>query len=157
MTTINHINHMKNKALFLFLVSVGIIAAGCEKKRTASEQLDRVQAKTADVAQDMRDYTYVQKDEFLAKMRSQLADLNRELDELAAKVEKSSATVRADAQLRIDALRGQTARLNRQLDDATNASESSWDKFKADVRRTHDASKEDFKQARQWLSEKIAP
>lgn len=26
-----------------------------------------------------------------------------------------------------------------------------------DVRRTHDASKEDFKRARQWLSEKIAP
>ena len=148
---------MKNQALFLMLVSATVLATGCDKKRTASEQLDRVQAKTADVAQDMRDYTYSQKDEFLAKMRTQLADLNRELDELAAKVEKSTATVKADAQPRIDALRDQTARLNRQLDDASNATESSWDKFKADVRRTHDASKEDFKQARQWLSEKIAP
>jgi len=157
MTTINHSNHMKNKAHILFLVSVGIIAAGCEKKRTTSGQLDRVQTKTAEVAQDMRDSTFAEKDEFLVKMRSQLADLNRELDELAAKVEKSSATVRTDARPRIDALREQTARLNRQLDDATNATESSWDKFKADVRRTHDASKEDFKQARQWLSEKVAP
>ena len=157
MTTNNRRTNMKNQALFLMLVSATVLATGCDKKRTASEQLDRVQAKTADVAQDMRDYTYAQKDEFLAKMRTQLADLNRELDELAAKVEKSSATVRADAQPRIDALRDQTARLNRQLDDASNATESSWDKFKADVRRTHDASKEDFKQARQWLSEKIAP
>ena len=139
------------------LVSATVIATGCDKKPTASEQLDRVQTKTADVAQDMRDYTYSQKDEFIAKMRTQLADLNRELDELAAKVEKSSATVRADAQPRIDALRDQTARLNRQLDDASNATESSWDKFKADVRRTHDASEEDFRRARQWLSEKIAP
>jgi len=148
---------MKNQALSLILISATVIAPGCDKKRTASEQLDRVQAKTADVAQDMRDYPYAHKDQFLTKMRSQLADLNRELDELAAKVEKSSATVRTDAQPRIDALREQTARLNRQLDDATNATESTWDKFKADVRRTHDASKEDFKQARQWLSQKIAP
>ena len=148
---------MKNKTLFLILVSATVIATGCDKKRTASEQLDRVQDKTADVAQDMRDYTYGQKDDFIAIMRSQLADLNRELDELAAKVEKSPATVRAEAQPRIDALREQTARLNRKLDDATNATESSWDKFKADVRRTHDASEEDFRRARQWLSEKIAP
>ena len=148
---------MKKQALSLILISAAVIATGCDKKRTASEQLDRVQEKTADVAQDMRDYTYGQKDEFLAKMRSQLAGLNRELDELAAKVEKSSSTVRAEAQPRIDALRNQTARLNKQLDDASNATESSWDKFKIDVRRTHDASEEEFRRARQWLSEKIAP
>jgi len=157
MTTNNILNNMKNKTLFLMLVSATVIATGCDKNRTASEQLDRVQAKTADVAQDMKDYTYSQKDEFIAKMRTQLAGLNRELDELAAKVEKSTATVKADAQPRIDALRDQTARLNKQLDEAANATESSWDKFKADVRKTHEASKEDFKQARKWLSEKIAP
>jgi uncharacterized protein YpmS len=157
MTTTNHINHMKNKALFLFLISAGIIAAGCEKKRTTSEQLDRVQMKTAEVAQDMRDYTFAEKDAFVAKMRAELAELNRDLDELAAKVEKSSAAVKSDAQTRIAGLRVHTARLNKQLDEATNATVSNWDKFKADVRRTSDASQEEFKQARQWLSEKIAP
>ena len=148
---------MKNKALLLFLISAGVIAAGCEKKRTAAERLDRVQAKTAEVAQDMRDYTFAEKDEFVVKVRAQLADLNRELDELAAKVEKSSAAVKGDAQPRIAGLREHTARLNQQLDEATNATASNWDKFKADVRKTHDASKEEFKEARQWLSDKIAP
>jgi hypothetical protein len=42
---------MKNKALFLMLISATVIATGCDKKRTASEQLDRVQTKTA---QDLR-------------------------------------------------------------------------------------------------------
>lgn len=157
MTTTNHINNMKNKALFLFLVSAGVFAAGCEKKHTTSEQLDRVQTKTAEVAQDMRDYTFAEKDEFVAKMRAQLAELNRELDELAAKVEKSSAAVKSDAQGRIAGLREHTARLNKQLDEATNATVSNWDKFKADVRKTSDASKQEFKEARQWLSDKIAP
>ncbi len=148
---------MKNKALLLMLISAAVIAAGCDKKRTASEQLDRVQTKTAEVAQDMRDYTFAQKSEFVESMRAQLAELNRELDALAARVEQSSAAVKADAQPRIDALREQTARMNQQLDEATNATESSWNKFKVEVRKTHDASKEEFKQARQWLSEKIAP
>ena len=139
------------------LVSATVITTGCEKKRTAAEQLDRVQAKTADVAQDIKDYTYSQKDAFVANMRIQLAELNRELDELSARIVKSTAKVKADAQPRIEALRNQTARLNKQLDDATNATESNWDKFQADVRKAHDASKEDFKQARQWLSDNIAP
>ena len=157
MTTTNHINHMKNKVRFLFLISAGIIAAGCEKKRTTSEQLDRVQTKTAEVAQDMRDFTFAEKDEFVAKMRSELAELNRNLDELAAKVEKSSTAVKSDAQARIARLREHTARLNKQLDEATNATVSDWDKFKADVRKTGDASRQEFKEARQWLSDKIAP
>ena len=121
MTTTNHINHMKNKALFLFLITAGILAVGCEKKRTTSEQLDRVQTKTAEVAQDMRDFTFAEKDEFVAKMRAELAELNRNLDELSAKVEKSSTAVKSDAQARIAGLREHTARLNKQLDEATDA------------------------------------
>lgn len=148
---------MKIKALSLVLISAAVMTAGCDKKQTASQQLDNLQAKTAEVAQDMQEYSFAQKDEFVATMRTQLAALNRELDELAARTERSSAAVKADAQPRIDALRKQTATLNRQLDDAATATESGWDRFKADVRKTHEASKEEFKQARQWLSEKIAP
>ena len=148
---------MKNKALLLTVISAAFISAGCDKKTTTSQKLDKVQQKTAEVAQDMREYTFAQKTEFVETMRAQLADLNRELDELAAKVAKSSDAVKTDAQPRIDALRAQAARLNKQLDEASNATESGWDAFKVDVRKTYDASKQDFKQARQWLSEKIAP
>ena len=60
---------MKNQALFLMLVCAAVIATGCDKKRTAFGQLDRVQAKTADVAQDMRNDTYAQKDEVSEQTR----------------------------------------------------------------------------------------
>jgi hypothetical protein len=153
----NLITYMKHKAIFLTLVAAAIAVAGCDKHRTTSQQLDRVQEKTATATQDMVDYSYAQKDEFVAKMRAQLANLNRELDELAAKVERATTAVKADAQPRIQALRIQTARLNRQLDEAASATESGWDKFKAEVHKAHDESKQEFSRARQWLSEKIAP
>jgi small-conductance mechanosensitive channel len=157
MATTLYINTMKKKTHILLLLCTAAITVGCDKNRTASEQLDRVQEKTADVAQDMKDFTFAQKEEFVTKMRAELAALNSELDELAAKVERSSSAVKADAQPRIDVLRERTAQLNQQLDEATNATESNWNKFKADIRATSDRAKEEFKQARLWLSEKIAP
>ena len=157
MTTPTNLTTMKNNALILMLASATVFAVGCDKKRSTSAQLDTVQEKTADVAQDMKDYPFAEKNEFVTKMRAHLADLNRDLDELAAKVTHATAAVKAEAQPRIEALRERTAHLNQQLDEATNASAPRWDQFKAEVRKAHDASREDFKQARQWLSEKIAP
>ncbi len=47
--------------------------------------------------------------------------------------------------------------MNQQLDEARNATESTWDSVKAGSRKTWDAMKNDFQQARQWASDKIAP
>lgn len=157
MKEINHSKHMKIKTPFLILLAAAAIVAGCDKKRTTSQQLDRVQTKTAEVGQNIKDYTFTEKDEFVKAGRTQLAELNRDLDELAARVEESSAAVKAEAQPRIETLRGQTAHLNKQLDEATNSTESSWDKFKAEVGKTQAVSKEEFNKARQWLSDKVAP
>ena len=148
---------MKHTTRSLMLIAAAVIATGCDKKQTASEQLDKVQTKTAEVAQNIKDYSYAEKDEFVKTERTQLTALNRDLDELAARVEKSTAAVKAEAQPRIETLRGQTARLNKHLDEASNATESSWAKFKDEVRKTHTESKEEFNKARQWLSDKIAP
>jgi chromosome segregation ATPase len=157
MTINNHLNIMKNKTLFLMMITAGLITTGCGKKQTASEKLDEVKEKTAEVTQDVMDYTYTEKEEFVKKERIVLAELNRDLDELTAQVEKSSDAVKAEAQPRIETLREQTARLNKQLDDASNTVESNWEKFKGDVRNARDASKEEFDDARQWLSDKISP
>ena len=63
-------------------------------------------------------------------MQGQLAALNRDLDQLAAKVESSSDTVKAEAKPKLQALRDQTAGLNKQLDEVKNATESTWDSVK---------------------------
>ena len=62
-----------------------------------------------------------------------------------------------DLQAKLQALRDQTAQLNKQLDEVKNATESTWDSVKGGFKKAYEASKEGFQQARQWVSDKIAP
>ncbi len=148
---------MKNKTLVITFLAAAAFSVGCNKEPTTSQQLDKAQADTKQAAQDMKDYTYAQKTEFVETMQAQLAALNRDLDQLAAKVEKASDTVKADAKPKLQALRDQMAQLNKQLDEARNATESTWDSVKGGFKKAYEASKEGFQQARQWVSDKIAP
>ena len=148
---------MKNKTLVLTVLSAAVFAAGCNKEQTTSEQLDKAQAETKKAAQDMKDYTYAQKSAFVATMEGQLAALNRDLDQLSAKIETSSDAVKAEAKPKLQALRDQTAQLNKQLDEVKNATESTWDSVKGGFNKAYESSKDGFNQARQWVSDKVAP
>jgi len=141
----------------IVLLSASAFAVGCNKEGTTSEQLDKVQAKTDAAAEDIKDYSYTQKSEFVEKMRGQLAALNRDLDQLSAKIEKSSDTVKGEAKPKLQALREQTAKLGERLDDVKNATESTWVSVKSGFRKAYDSSKDGFQQARQWVSDKVAP
>jgi predicted nucleic acid-binding Zn-ribbon protein len=148
---------MKYQALLLTSLAAITLTVGCDKPKTTTEEIDRVQEKTTAVAQDMKDYTFAQKAEFVSKMQAQVAALNQELDDLSAKVDKSSDAVKAEAQPKLKALREQTALLNKQLDTAKDATESTWDSFKGGFQTAYEATKSGFQQSRQWLSDKIAP
>jgi chromosome segregation ATPase len=148
---------MKNKYTFLTVLSFAVIAAGCDKDKTTAQRMDKVQADAKEAALDMKDYTYAQKSEFTEKMQSQLAVINKELDELSARIEKSSDSAKAEAKPKMQALRDQTSKLNKQLDEAKNATESTWNDVKAGFKKGYGELKEGFQQARQWVSEKIAP
>ncbi len=148
---------MKHQNLLITLLAVSAFAVGCNKEQTTSQQIDNAQAATKQAAQDMKDYTYAQKAEFVETMQAQLAALNRDLDQLSAKVDKSSDAVKAEAKPKLQALRDQMAQLNKQLDEAKNATESTWDSVKGGFKKAYEASKDGFQQARQWVSDKIAP
>jgi hypothetical protein len=47
--------------------------------------------------------------------------------------------------------------LNTQLDTAKSATESTWDDVKAGFKKGYSELKDGFNQARQWVSDKIAP
>ena len=151
-------NH--NKLIITFLAVGGVVVGcimGCHKEQTASEQLDKVKSETKAAAQDMKDYTFAQKTEFVTKMQRQLDTLNKDLDQLSAKIESCSDAVKAEAKPKLQALRDQAAQLNKQLDDVKNASESTWDSVKDGFKKAYESSKDGFNQARQWVSDKIAP
>ena len=149
---------MKNILLITFLLAAAF-SMSCKPstKETTAQQLDKAQAETKALAQQVRDYTFAQKAEFVTAMQAQLADLNRNLDELSAKIEKSSEAVKADAKPKLAALREQAAQLNKRLDEVTNATESTWGTIKADFEKAYADLKDGFAQSRQWLSDKIAP
>ena len=148
---------MKNKTLVITFLSIAAFAVGCEKEQTTSQQIENVKTETKQAAQDMKDYTFAQKAEFVKQMQIQLDALNKDLDQLAAKIEKSSDAVKAEAKPKLQALRDQAAQLNKQLDEAKNATESTWDSVKNGFQKAYEATKDGFNQARQWVSDKIAP
>jgi hypothetical protein len=148
---------MKSKILFLTLLSITAAVAGCGKEQTTSQQIDKVQTETTQAAQDMKDYTFAQKAEFVKTMQGQLDALNKDLDQLSAKIDSSSDAVKAEAKPKLQALRDQATQLNQQLADAQNATESTWDSVKAGFQKAYEATKDGFQQTRQWVSDKIAP
>ena len=124
---------------------------------TTSLQHDEVQTEaTADV-QDMKDYTFAQKAAFVEKMQNQMTEINRDLDQIAAKIERSSTAFKAEAQPKHQALCDQVARLNKQVATVISATESTWDDIKAGSQTAYHELKDGFQQARQWASNKIAP
>jgi ElaB/YqjD/DUF883 family membrane-anchored ribosome-binding protein len=148
---------MKNKTLAIAFLSIAAFAVGCEKEQTTSQQIEKVKTETKQAAQDMKDYTFAQKAEFVKQMQGQLDALNKDLDQLAAKIDSSSDAVKAEAKPKLQALRDQAAQLNKQLDEARNATESTWDSVKNGFQKAYEATKDGFNQARQWVSDKIAP
>jgi chromosome segregation ATPase len=150
---------MKNTLLVITLFAIASFAAGCKpsENNATSQQLDKVKTETKADTQEMKDYAYAQRAEFVATMQGQLDALNKDIDALSAKIERSSDAVKADAKPKLQALRDEAAGLNKQLDEAKNATESTWDSVKAGTKKAYNGLKDDFQQARQWASDKIAP
>jgi phage host-nuclease inhibitor protein Gam len=119
--------------------------------------LDQAKQETEQAAQEMKDYSYAQKTEFVTTMQAELDGINRDLDQLAARVEKSSAAAKAEANPKLQALRDQTAKLAKSLEEARNANESTWNDVKAGFKQGYSDLKDGFNQARQWVSDQIAP
>lgn len=150
------------KLLAITFLAATAFVVGCkpsaeEDRAAAAEEFAKVKKETKAAAQDMKDYTWAQKAEFVAKMQGQLAEINRDLDQLAAKVEKASDAAKAEAKPKLQALRVQAGKLNQQLDEAKNATESTWGDVKAGFKKGYRELKDGFQSARQWVSDKIAP
>jgi hypothetical protein len=79
------------------------------------------------------------------------------LDALSARVEKAGDAAKADAKPKLKALREDADKLNQQLDKAKSATESTWDDVKVGTGKAYRDLKDSFQQARQWVSDKIAP
>jgi archaellum component FlaC len=162
---------MKTNILAVTFMVVTVFAIGCkpaaekspndkplsEGMAATEQQLEKVAKETKEAAKEINDYAYAQRVEFAEKMKTQLNDIKKELDLLAAKLENANEAVKTEGKLKVQALRDQVAALDKQLDGIKDANESTWDEVKTGFRKSYDEVKDSFQQARQWLSDKIAP
>lgn len=157
---------MKNLLLASAFVFGALLITGCKPSpeasvvpspETAAEQLDKAQAATDDAVQEMKDFAFAQRAEFVTTMQAKLAELNRSFDDLAARIETSSDAVKAEAGPKLAALREQTALLIKQVEAVQDATPTTWSGVKADAQKTYTALQDGMSQARQWVSDKIAP
>jgi predicted nucleic acid-binding Zn-ribbon protein len=90
-------------------------------------------------------------------MREQLNRIDAELAELTSRLAKSTDAARANAQPKLEALRDKASALRKQLDTVETSTESSWNEVKVGVANGYEDLKDGFRQARQWVSDAIAP
>jgi hypothetical protein len=89
------------------------LAAGPEQGETAAAKREKAKTEAKETAQGMQDYTYAQKAKFAHKMKEELVKIQRELDRLSAKVDKSSGAAKADAEAKLKVVRKKWAQGNR--------------------------------------------
>jgi len=150
---------MKNTLLITSLVVVSF-TLGCnrtENTDSAAKQLADAKVAGREAVQQMRDYSYAQKAEFVALMQTRLSELDAQLDAVGTKIEKSSDAMKADLKPKLEALREQSSALKKQLGAIADATPSTWDTIKADSDKAYTALKDGVTQTRQWISDKIAP
>ena len=59
--------------------------------------MDQIQSESTVAPRDMKEYTFAQKNEFIEEKQIELAEINRELDRLSAKIETSSEAIKAES------------------------------------------------------------
>jgi len=157
---------MKHYPLAITFLAAVAFTAGCkpseeksvaDNREATAQDFDKLKRESKEASQEMKDYTFAQKEEFTEKMQGQLTEINKDLEQLSAKIEKASDTAKAEAKPKLQALREQTAKLTKQLDQAKGATESTWNDVKTGFKKGYAELKEGFHQARQWVSDKIAP
>jgi hypothetical protein len=157
---------MKYRDTFLAVVSAAAIGVGCKPtdSQTSTNQtsappadIEQVRRETREALKAANNYAYAQRQEFAAKMKTELEGLKQEMDELAANIKKSNAATKDEAAPKLRSLQEKSDKLNERMEEVKSATESTWDEIKTGARKGADELKESIKQARQWLSEKLAP
>ena len=152
---------MKNNALYITILSTAFIATAAlhaqnTNGQSASQDLKDAKCKIHGATQDMKNYTFEEKDAFTAKMRDKLSEANKSLDRLNTKMAHTEAATRDAAQPKLDALRTKADQLGKKFDTIQDATASTWERVKKDSTNSYKELKVQIRRESQWLSDKMA-
>lgn len=139
--------------ILTFLLAAAF-AAGCTFNDESTDGPKRIELAAG---QEMENYVFERRAEFIATMTRELDGIQNELDLLVAKVDRSSGEAKAAARQKLEAVREKWGQAKKQLRQAEEATSSTWDDVKHGVEELNGELKDSFDEARQWLSDKIEP
>lgn len=84
------------------------------------------------------------RDEYVAKMKSQLDDMNAQIDKLAAKSTDAKKEVQDKYKQQMADLRAQSSRASAKLDEMKDAGEGAWEDMVAEMDKIGDAFKHSY-------------
>jgi predicted nucleic acid-binding Zn-ribbon protein len=84
------------------------------------------------------------RDEYVKKMKSQLDDMNAQLDKLAAKSESAKKDMQAKYKQEMADLRAQSKKASAKLDELKSAGEDGWDDMVTEMEKIGDAFKHSY-------------
>jgi predicted nucleic acid-binding Zn-ribbon protein len=84
------------------------------------------------------------RDDYVAKMKSQLDDLNAKIDKLASKSDSAKKEMQARYKQEMADLRAKSSQASAKLDDLKNAGEDAWENVVAEMEKTRDAFKHSY-------------
>lgn len=150
----------------VFLMTSGIIT-GCDwliNDSASQERQDKLIAKldqnkkdNDEAIKESIDYTYRQRAKFINEMKKELSDIQKDMDELSIKAEKTQDKAKTDAKIKLDALREEMELTKKHIEESEKADETTWEDVKKGFRKANADLKKSFENTRQWLSDKIEP
>ena len=84
------------------------------------------------------------RDDFVAKLKRQIDDVNAQISEFEAKAEAAGAKAMEDFDAQMDELRGHAQAMQAKLDEMRNAGEDSWERIVEESRKLRDACVHSF-------------
>ena len=157
---------MRHQTPVIALSIAAALAGGCAKTDAqataeweqgvpAAAKLEKAKAETKEAVQASQDYAYARKAEFEGRMKKDLAEVEGEMDRLAARIERSRGAAKTDARARLEAVRAKWAQARERLDQVGSATESTWDAVKGGVRESYGELESSVEETRKWMSDKI--
>ena len=84
------------------------------------------------------------RDDYVTKMKSQLDDLNAQLDKLATKSDRAKKELQAKYSQEMADLRAKSSQASAKLEDMKNAGEDTWENVVAEMEKARDAFKHSY-------------
>lgn len=84
------------------------------------------------------------RDEYVAKMKSQLDEMNAQIDKLADKSKSAKKEMQAKYTQQMSDLRAQSSKANAKLDELKKAGDDAWEDTVAEMEKISDAFKHSY-------------